>query len=95
MEYQDSVSYPFPRGWARFYPDAVDEQVEVCDRMNDGLTVSAQLRYYGAVQLEVTDRTGPDIFCAKQNLDIPEDTTVSLRVCVQNLDCTAWHDGVS
>ncbi|ONF73748.1 VIT1/CCC1 transporter family protein [Amycolatopsis keratiniphila] len=95
VEYQDSASYPFPRGFARFYPDAVDEQVEVCDRMNDGLTVSAQLRYHGAVQLEVTDRTGPDIFCAKQNLDIPEGTPVSLRVCVQNLDCTAWHDGVS
>ncbi|GAA4550934.1 hypothetical protein [Amycolatopsis samaneae] len=95
VEYQDAASYPFTRGDARFYPDVLNEQVEVCDRMNDGLTVSAQLRYNGAVQLEVTDRTGADIFCAKQNLDIPEGTPVSLRLCVQNLDCTAWHDGVA
>jgi hypothetical protein len=95
VEYEDPASFPFSRGRAQFHPDVVDEQVKVCDRFNDGLTVSAQLRYQGAIQLEVTDRTGSDIRCATQNLNIPEGTPVSLRVCVQNLDCTAWHDGVA
>ncbi|MBW4722132.1 hypothetical protein [Saccharothrix obliqua] len=95
VEYQDRESFPFLRGNAHFFPDVVDEEVEVCDRFDDNRTVSAQLRYYGATQLEVTDRDGPGIFCADQNLNIPEGTPVSLRVCVQGLDCTGWFDGIA
>ncbi|MFE3905270.1 hypothetical protein ACFXPY_34520 [Streptomyces sp. NPDC059153] len=72
-------------GWAKFVSNG--DRLDVCDTKADGKRVHGELIYTtstGSYRRVVEDTNGANNTCASKGGDIPEGTSVTVRVCLKD-----------
>ncbi|MEE1812027.1 hypothetical protein [Streptomyces sp. BE133] len=84
----DAIAYTSDAGWggwAKFVSNG--DRLDVCDTRADGKRVHGELLYTtstGSYRRVAEDTDGANNACASKSGDIPEGTSVTVRVCLKD-----------